>query len=131
MRFLIHGDVRPGAVAALAAHEHVCGTLPELLAAAETPAQDHPDLPELLTLLQRRQWNLLTTDGELVRNVYDKKAAFDGLIVLILEAATQDQAGAIRRLLERYRRLTPGRLYTITPSRVKIRQLPGAAQRNP
>ena len=131
MRFLIHGGVRREAVAALAAKEHVCGTLPELLAAAETPADEPSGLAELLALLERRQWNLLTTDAELVRDVYDKKAAFGGVIVLVLEAAAQDQGRAIERLLERYRRLTPGRLYTITPNRVKIRQLPGAAQRKP
>ena len=58
-------------------------------------------------------------------------AVFGGVIVLVLETAAQDPGRAIERLLERYRRLTPGRLYTITPNRVKIRQLPGAAQRKP
>ena len=38
------------------------------------------------------------------------------------------QATAIPRLFKRYPRLTPRRLYTVTPNRVKIRQLPGAAQ---
>jgi hypothetical protein len=35
------------------------------------------------------------------------------------------QAEAIGRFFERYPRPAPGRLYTITPSRVKVRQLPG------
>jgi len=35
-----------------------------------------------------------------------------------------EQDDAIDRLYARYKRLTPGRMYTVTGSRVKIRQLP-------
>jgi hypothetical protein len=31
----------------------------------------------------------------------------------------------VDRLFDRYKRLSPGRLYTVTGSRVKVRQLPG------
>ena len=55
-------------------------------------------------------------------------AAVGGVIVLVLDdpESPRDQGRAIERLFERYQRLTPGRLYTVTASRVKIRQLPGA-----
>jgi hypothetical protein len=55
---------------------------------------------------------------------------FANAIVLILDDPDDlhDQGAAITRLFERYKRLTPRRLYTVTRSRVKIRQLPGAAQ---
>ena len=81
-----------------------------------------------MPLLEKKQWNLLTTDAALVRGVYEKKVPFGGVIVLLLgrSGGAADQGRAIERLFERYRRLTPGRLYTVTPNRVKIRQLPGA-----
>jgi len=62
-----------------------------------------------------------------VRDVYEKKIQFGGVIVQILDeiTAAKAQADAIERLFERYKRLTPKRLYTVTANRVKIRQLPG------
>ena len=129
MRFLIHGAVRPEAVAALAAREHVCLGLPELADQAEIFEQALGNAEALLPLLEKRQWHLVTTDRGLVGQVYEKKVTFGGVIVLILDdpAGPVDQGRAVARLFERYRRLTPKRLYTVTPSRVKIRQLPGAA----
>jgi hypothetical protein len=47
------------------------------------------------------------------------------LVYLQLEGGDVEQDDAIDRLFDRYKRLTPGRLYTVTGSRVKIRQLPG------
>jgi hypothetical protein len=128
MRFLIHGAIRPEAVAALARKDHVCHQLPELLAAADGPPDAAQQPAILLPLLERRQWNLLTTDAGLTRSMVLKEAGFGGVIVLVLDDADapQDQGQAIDRLFERYRRLTPGRVYTVTPRRVKIRQLPGA-----
>jgi hypothetical protein len=130
MRFLIHGAVRPEMAAALAEKQHVCHTLPELLADADVPANVDHDPAELLALLDEKQWHLLTTHAALVHDVYEKKISFRGVIVLVLDDpdASQDQASAMERLFQRYKRLSPGRLYTVTPNRVKIRQLPGAAQ---
>jgi hypothetical protein len=90
----------------------------------------------LFPLLEIKQWQLLTTDTDLVQQVYEQKIDFPGIIVLLLEsrASADDpnpiasQPQAIDRLFERYPRLTPRRLYTVTPNRVKIRQLPGAGQ---
>jgi hypothetical protein len=47
------------------------------------------------------------------------------MVYLQLEGADIEQDDAIDRLFKRYKRLTPGRLYTVTGSRVKVRQLPG------
>jgi len=152
MRFFIHGALPPEVPAALAKKEHACHTLPGLPAAvapptasaggeaglvrpeasappaAPAPAPAEQDPAVLLPLLDKKQWHLLTADAALVRGVYEKKIPFGGAIVLLLDdpGAAPGQGRAIERLFERYPRLTPGRLYTVTPSRVKIRQLPGA-----
>jgi hypothetical protein len=133
MRFLIHGAVRPEVPAALVKRGHACHALPELAvdAGAGAPEAAALDPAILLPLLEKRQWNLLTTDAALVRALYEKKVSYGGMIVLVLDdpKAPRDQGRAIERLFERYPRLTPGRLYTVTASRVKIRQLPGAGMR--
>ena len=46
------------------------------------------------------------------------------VVYLQLEGGDVEQDDAIDRLFKRYKRLTPGRLYTVTGSRVKVRQLP-------
>ncbi|HVT79084.1 MAG TPA: hypothetical protein VHM90_00390 [Phycisphaerae bacterium] len=127
MQFLIYGAVHPEAPAALVRHEHVCHTLLELSGETDAPAEAGENIEVLLELIGKKQWNLVTTDTDLVRELYEKKIAYAGVIVLILDDPDDlhDQGQAIDRLFERYKRLTPGRLYTVTPSRVKIRQLPG------
>jgi hypothetical protein len=46
-------------------------------------------------------------------------------VFLQLEGGDVEQDDAIDRLFARYKRLSPGRMYTVTGTRVKIRQLPG------
>jgi hypothetical protein len=127
MRFLVHGAIHPDAQAALVKQGHACHALLELSEATDAPneAADKPSL--LLPLLEKKQWNLVTTDAEFIHTLYEEKQKFEGLIVLILDDAgdLHDQGKAIDRLFERYPRLTAKRMYTVTPSRVKIRQLPG------
>jgi hypothetical protein len=128
MRFFLHGNVTPEVIAALQRHGHAVHQTPELAPDTDAPETVLADPQALLKILAQRQWQLFTTDGDFVHRLYDAKVAFPGgLIVLLLEdaAAAQDQGPAIDRLFARYKRLTPKRLYTITPSRVKIRQLPG------
>jgi hypothetical protein len=130
MRFLIHGNVNPDAQQAMLKHEQALHTMLELSeeSASVTGFEDSP--AELLKVLAKKQWNLLTTDTAFVHQMYEQKVEFAGVIVLLLDdpAVLHDQGPAVDRLFERYKRLTPRRLYTITASRVKIRQLPGAAQ---
>jgi hypothetical protein len=130
MRFFVHGAVHPEAPEALLKLEHACHTMMELSGETDSPEELAGNATELLALLARKQWSLLTTDTGLVRDVYEKKVPFPGVIVLVLDdpEVLHDQGAAIERLFERYKRLTPGRLYTVTPSRVKIRQLPGSGR---
>jgi len=122
MRFLLHGEFRDAVRKALEKHEHAAHT------AADLPDGTMPaTAEELFPLLEKQQWNLLTNDTAVIRDLYEKKIQFSGVIVQILDEIklAKEQADAIERLFERYKRLTPRRLYTVTASRVKIRQLPG------
>lgn len=129
MRFLIHGAVHPDARAALVRHGHHCHELLEMSGETEYPTVAADDPGKLLPLLEKKQWNLATTDAEFVHLLYEKKVAFNGLVLFILDdpEVLHDQDKAIDRLFERYPRLTARRLYTVTPNRVKVRQLPGFA----
>ena len=127
MRFFLHTPLSPQGQAALKKHEHAFHLAAELAADPQAPpATDSP--AELLKLLTKKQWQLWTTDARLVHRIYEDKLEFPGgIIVLMLDdpAVIGDQAAAVDRLFARYPRLTTRRLYTITASRVKIRQLPG------
>jgi hypothetical protein len=130
MRFLTHGDIHPDALAAMTKHEQKCEPLDSLAPDSEEDdtITESPTSPQaLLPLLQKKQLQLLTTDTKFIADLYEQKILFPGIIVLLLESEGT-QADAIDRLFERYPRLSPRRLYTVTGSRVKIRQLPGAAQ---
>jgi hypothetical protein len=131
MQFLIHGTVPAEVPAALVSKQHAVHAAGELAGEADgagPPAALAADPALLLPLLEKKQWHLLTTDANFVRDLYEKKVAFRGIIVLVLAESGGKEADsqAVERLFERYKRLTPGRLYTVTPNRVKIRQLPGA-----
>ena len=123
MRFLLHGEIHPDIQAALIEAKHGCHTLLEL--AEEDFDSDDPG--QLLPLLAKKQWNLITTDGDFIRELYERKVAFGGIVVQLLPPHESPET-SIPRLFERYPRLTSRRLYMITRSGVKIRQLPGAAQ---
>jgi hypothetical protein len=130
MRFLLHGPVNPEVPAALASHGHGVQTVLDLSEDTTAPEGAADDPRTLLPLLEKKQWSLLTLDPAFVHQLYEQKVQFANAIVLILDDPDDlhDQGAAITRLFERYKRLTPRRLYTVTRSRVKIRQLPGAAQ---
>ena len=84
-------------------------------------------LPELLWAAQQKQWEILTTDVVLVNAPFEQQLFFNRTIVFLqLDGGDVEQDDAIDRLFGRYKRLSPRRLYTVTGSRVKIRQLPGA-----
>jgi hypothetical protein len=120
----MHGTVGDAARKALEKQEHTGCTMADLDSDAPD-AISEGGTEGLLGRLQKKQWNLMTTDGDLVRDLYEKKVQFKGVIVQILSSDAAEHADAVERLFERYKRLTPGRLYTVTGSRVKIRQLPG------
>ncbi len=89
-----------------------------------SPGSTHEDV---LKAAQKAQLDLLTTDARLVDAIFAPEAPRFGrsAVYLQLEGGDVEQDDAVERLFERYKRLTPGRLYTVTGTRVKIRQLPG------
>ena len=122
MQWLLIGPMTPAVGEALKRHEHQVHEVNELQLPAAAPT------PDILKAAQKKQWDILTTDSALADVPFAQKQPFSRTIVhLHLEGGDVEQDDAIDRLFERYKRLSPRRLYTITPTRVKIRQLPGAA----
>jgi propanediol dehydratase small subunit len=119
MRWLLHGNLAPAVAEALLRHEHKTCLLDELgMTADATPR-------ELLKAAQSKQLDLITADSVIVNTIFDEKIWFNRTIVFLqLEGGDVEQDDAIDRLFARYKRLTSERLYTVTGSRVKIRQLP-------
>src|SRR5689334_10136608 len=91
MRFLLHGAIHPDVNAALVKHEQAAHSPLELSADTDAPAEILSDPEVLLGLLEKKQWNLLTTDTEFVQQVYEKKIDFPGVIVLLLEPAAAEE----------------------------------------
>jgi hypothetical protein len=120
MRFLVHGSALSPAVAdALKRHEHAPSTMTDLLLEpTASPA-------EILETARVKQLDIVTTDDKLVDHIFEADLWFNRVIVYLqLPGQDVEQDDAIDRLFARYKRLTPGRLYTVTESRVKVRQLP-------
>jgi len=83
-----------------------------------------PQTPEeLLEMARQKQLDVVTSDANAVNtpNRFERSMLF-----LQLSGSDVEQDDAIDRLFERYKRLSPGRIYTVTASRVKIRQISGA-----
>jgi len=73
--------------------------------------------PDVLDFAYAKQWDVITADPAVARAAVAGKSRFNRSIVLLKSAED------VERLFGRYKRLTPGRLYTVTASRVKVRQL--------
>ena len=73
--------------------------------------------PDVLDFAYAKQWDVITADPAVARAAVAGKSRFNRSIVLLKSAED------VERLFGRYKRLTPGRLYTVTASRVKLRQL--------
>lgn len=118
MRWLIHGLIEPQAADLLRQRGD---TIVDPSTLDPVPA----DIAAILLAARRAQLDILTCDPALPAAVYESAMAFKRSIVF-LQAAASEHELSLMRLFERYKRLTPSRLYTVTASRVKIRQLPGA-----
>ena len=120
MRFLLHGkSLTPSVAEALTRHAHT----PVSLAEAQLP--DQADAAQVLEAARARQLDVITTDANLVEHIYQADLWFARVMVYLqLPGQDVEQDDAIDRLFTRYKRLTPGRLYTVTETRVKVRQLP-------
>ena len=80
---------------------------------------------ELLEQLHTKQLDLLTDDPDLARAAGETSAAqFDRCVVFLqLPGGDVEQDDAIDRLFARYKRLSPRKIYSVTESRVKVRQM--------
>ena len=123
MRFLLIGTppLSLAAADAVTRHGHHVST-PESLNLNNT--SDHQ---EILKAAERAQLDILTADPALAEAPYTHDYYFPRSIIwLQLTGGDVEQDDAIDRLFERYKSPKPKRLYTVTETRVKIRQLPGA-----
>ena len=119
MRWLLHGNLAPAVADAMRRHEQEVRTPAEV----ELPSDALP--ADIFEVARKAQLDILTSDAGLAQALFDSPMRFARTIVLLnVEGGDVEQDDAVDRLFERYRRLTPGRLYTETGSRVKIRQLP-------
>lgn len=119
MQWLLHGDSPSCMADALRARGDTVHAVEEL---GLGPVAD---LNELLQAAHKRQWDVLTADPHLAQAPFDGRARFGRSIVFLqLEGGDAEQSRAIGRLFARHKRLSPGRLYTVTATRVKVRQLP-------
>jgi hypothetical protein len=120
MRWLLHGNLTPAVADALRQR----GDTPvEPSAVGVTPESSHADV---LKAAHKAQLDVMTPDAKLAETPFAEEAPAFGrsIVYLQLEGGDVEQDDAVTRLFDRYKRLTPGRLYTVTGSRVKIRQLP-------
>lgn len=118
MRWLVIGGVSAAVAEALGRHGQTA-VLPESL---ELAADAEPDA--VLAAATKAQLELLTADPALARAALGGGARFGRSVVLLSVGDGEvEQDDAIDRLFARYKRLSAKRLYTVTPTRVKIRQL--------
>lgn len=114
MRWLLHGNVTAAVTEAMHRHEQ------KTQVSTETSSED------VLRGATKAQLEIVTTDAALVDAIFEQHIPFARtLVYLQLEGGDLEQDDAIDRLFARYKRLSPGRMYTVTGSRVKVRQLPG------
>ena len=121
MRWLLHGPLTSAVAEALTRHGHTSQS------PMDVGLSDQSSPLEVLKTAHQKQLDVLTGDANLVNVLFESHVKFDrSLVFLQLEGGAVEQDDAIYRLFERYKRLTPGRLYTVTATRVKIRQLPSS-----
>lgn len=118
MRFLLHGKNLTSALEqALVRHGHAVERWP---AGGVEPV-------ELLKQCRVKQLDLVTDDPEIARAAVDTPLKLDRCVVFVQLAGDEvEQDDAVDRLFTRYKRLSPRKLYTVTETRVKVRQLPAA-----
>ncbi|HWB52588.1 MAG TPA: DUF5615 family PIN-like protein [Tepidisphaeraceae bacterium] len=121
MRWLLHGGLAAAVAEALRRHGHQAQNSEEVGLNAAASAED------VFAAARKGQFDLITADASLAAAPYEQGLKFGRSVVFLqLSGADVEQDDAVDRLFARYKRLTPGRLYTVTESRVKVRQLPGS-----
>src|SRR5437016_270300 len=118
MRWLLHGNFS-------SAIEEALGRRGDAVVAMPQPGIETNDPSEILKSAHHMQLDIITTDPALANAPFERQIKFGRSIVFLqLEGGDVEQEDALDRLFHRYKRLTPGRLYTVTATRVKVRQLP-------
>jgi hypothetical protein len=116
MRWILHLGLSNSVADALKRHD-------QTIAPESDGEKGAPE--EFLRLAQKKQLDIVTADAGLARLPFEAETGFARVMVYLqLPRGEVEQDDAIDRLFARYKRLTPGRLYTVTENRVKIRQLP-------
>jgi len=120
MRWLLHGKLTGAVDAALRRHGQ------DTRSGADVGLAEDSDFETLYQTARKSQLEILTTEPSVAHAPFEQHLPFfDRTVVLLhIDGGDVEQDDAIDRLFERYKRLSPGRLYTVTGSRVKIRQLP-------
>ena len=118
MRWLLHGPLTGAAVDALRRHGH------DMRLLADVGLADGAGPAEVLEAAHKGQLDLITADQALSIAPFETQSKFNRTLIYLNVTGDVEQDDAIDRLFERYKRLSPGRLYTVTGSRVKVRQLP-------
>jgi hypothetical protein len=129
MRFLIHGiadaEVAAAVVSAVVRHGHKATTAGEAGLAADLDADD------VLAYARKAQLDVMTGDAAVGDYLYGAKeeglkVKFGRSVVFYqLKGGAVELDDAVDRLFTRYKAPSPGRYYTVTETRVKVRQLPG------
>jgi len=118
MQWLIHNSL-PGVAEALTALEHKSHAIEELALAPEATSE------QILAAARAKQWDIITSDSSLALAPFDLPGVYNRCIVFLqLQGGETEWFVAISRLFERFKRPAQGRLYTVTGTRVKVRQLP-------
>ena len=116
----MHGSLSDAVFDALVRHEHKAQKLADVELAPDASAE------QVFETANARQLDIVTNDPALANAPFESPVSFGrSLVFLQLPGGDVEQDDAIDRLFARYKRLTPGRMYTVTENRVKIRQLPG------
>ena len=123
MRILLAGQppLTAAVAEALVRHGHQPVTPDSIGLKAESPKD------QIIKEAEKSQLDILTADPDLVEAPYQNDLWFKRTIIFLqLQGGDVEQDDAIDRLFTRYKRLNPRHLYTVTETRVKTRQLPGA-----
>ncbi len=123
MRLLLYGNLTPAVADALRARGDTVRQPSDVGLSNESLADD------VLKASHKDQADVLTTDALLATALFDREEPLKfnrSIVYFQLEGGDVEQDDAVTRLFIRYKRLTPGRLYTVTASRVKVRQLPSS-----
>lgn len=120
LRFLLYGNFGDDTAAQFSAQGHVAVTPADL----DLPADVGPK--QVREAARKQQYELVVPDRGTLDELLSGSARREvfGRVIVFLRDEPADHALAVMRLFDRYKRLTPGRLYTVSSGRVKASQLP-------